>query len=111
MQSVAGDDSLTVRVDVTNTGARAGDEVVQLYVQHVSSSVARPIKALAGYQRITVQPGATRTVELKLAGSSLAYWNVERHAWVVEPEAVRLQVGASSADIRLETTINVVNRR
>jgi beta-glucosidase len=100
--------AITVRVDVTNTGASVGDEVVQLYVQHLGSAVERPIKDLRGYRRVTLRPGETRTVELPLKGSSLAYWNPDTHRWVVEAEPLRIQVGASSADIRLDTTIRVV---
>ena len=99
--------TLTVSVDVANTGSRAGDEVVQLYVQHVGSKVARPVKELRGYRRITLKPGETRTVRFPLAASSLAYWNPDTHGWTVETEPVKLQVGASSADIRGEHTIRV----
>jgi beta-glucosidase len=98
---------LTVQVDVTNTGKRAGDEVVQLYVQHVGSKVERPRQDLRGYARISLKPGETRTVTLPLAASSLAYWNASRHTWEVEPDSVRVQVGASSGDIRLTKTIRV----
>jgi beta-glucosidase len=100
--------SITVRVDVTNTGSRAGDEVVQLYAQHVGSKVERPREDLRGYARVTLSPGQTRTVEFVVPASSLAYWDVATHAWVVEPDAIRFRVGASSSDIRLEQTVNVV---
>jgi len=105
------DGAITVRVDVTNTGARAGDEVVQLYVQHLGSAVERPNKDLRGYRRITLNAGETRTVELSLRASSLAYWNPATHGWVVETEPVRIQVGTSSADLRLDTRIRVVGAR
>jgi beta-glucosidase len=109
--SVSATDTITVRVDVTNTGTRTGDEVVQLYVQHLGSAVERPRQDLRGYQRLTVAPGQTRTVELRVPASSLAYWNADSHRWVVEGEPVRLQVGASSADIRLTRTIQVAADR
>jgi beta-glucosidase len=105
--SVAATSTVTVSVDVTNTGTRAGDEVVQLYVQHTGSRVERPKKELRGFKRLTLQPGETRTVRLPLAASSLAYWNAANKSWTVEAEPVRLQVGASSSDIRLENTIAV----
>jgi beta-glucosidase len=107
---VAADGQLTVSVDVTNTGKRAGDEVVQLYVQHLGSKVERPKKDLRGYARITLAPGETRTVTLVLAAASLAYWNADTHGWLVESEPVRLQVGSSSADVRLNTTVTVAGR-
>ena len=97
----------SVSVDVTNTGSRAGDEVVQLYVSHPGSKVTRPVRELRGYQRVTLRPGETRTVYFGLPASSLAYWNEQTDRWVVEAEPVKLQVGASSADIRLERTIRV----
>jgi len=103
--------TLTVSVEVTNTGARAGDEVVQLYVRHLGSAVERPRKDLRGFRRVTLRPGETRTVEFPLAASALAYWNPDTHGWVVEDEPVLLEVGASSADIRLERTIRVVAGR
>jgi beta-glucosidase len=103
--------AVTVSVDVTNTGDRAGDEVVQLYVKHLGSAVARPLKDLRGYRRVTLEPGETRTVAFPLAASSLAYWNPETHGWVMENEPILLEVGASSADIRLQKTITVVGAR
>jgi len=109
--TLAGDGTDTVRVNVTNTGRRAGDEVVQLYVQHIASAVPRPRQDLRGYQRITLAPGETRTVSFPLAATSLAYWNVTTHAWTVEREPVRLELGASSADIRLDRVITVMGGR
>ncbi len=105
------DGTITVRVDVTNSGKQTGDEVVQLYVQHLGSTVERPIRELKGYKRVALKPGETRMVELPLAAASLAYWDSGGHHWVVEPEAVRIQVGASSTDIRLEKSITVTGLR
>ncbi|HKG96122.1 MAG TPA: glycoside hydrolase family 3 C-terminal domain-containing protein [Gemmatimonadaceae bacterium] len=110
-ESLSGADTLTVSVDVTNSGTRAGDEVVQLYVQHQGSAVERPIRELRGYRRISLRPGETRTVTLPLPASALAYWSAEQHRWVVESEPVRIQVGASAADIRAETTVRVTGGR
>src|SRR5205809_2062160 len=100
-------DTAVVRVDVTNTGQRTGDEVAQLYVRHIGSRVERPNEDLRGYRRITLKPGETRTVEFSLPAASLAYWNSDLHRWVVETEPVELAVGASSADIRVRRTITV----
>ena len=96
---------VTISVDVTNTGTRAGDEVVQLYVRHRGSHVDRPAKELRGYQRVTLAPGQTRTVAFPVAAASLAYWNAGTHTWTVERDRVEFQVGASSADIRAARTI------
>jgi beta-glucosidase len=101
------DGEITVRVEVTNTGTRAGDEVVQLYVEHLGSSVPRPIRDLRGFRRIHLEPGERRTVALTLSASSLAYWNADEDRWVVEDEAIRLAVGASSADLRLTRDVRL----
>jgi beta-glucosidase len=70
--------------------------------------VHRPKKELKSFARVTLQPGETRTVNLVLKASELAYWDADRDRWVVETEPVGLQIGASSADTRQETTIQVV---
>ena len=101
-------DTVLVSVDISNTGARAGDEVVQLYVQHLGTAVPRPLKDLRGYARVHLEPGQKRTVTMPVAMSSLAYWNETTHAWTVEREDVRLLVGASSADTRQQATLAVV---
>lgn len=98
---------IVASVTVTNSGSRTGDEVVQLYATHVGSKVERPIRDLRGYQRITLKPGESRTVRFTVDAKSLAYWNAATHAWVVENESVRLDVGASSADIRSSRTITL----
>jgi beta-glucosidase len=97
-----------VSVDITNSGTRSGDEVVQLYVQHAGRAVPRALRDLRGYARVRLAPGETRSVTLPLAISSLAYWNEGTRAWMMERETVRIQVGASSADIRRQTDIEVV---
>ncbi|HTI62290.1 MAG TPA: fibronectin type III-like domain-contianing protein, partial [Gemmatimonadaceae bacterium] len=101
------DGTIDVSVDVTNTGKRAGSEVVQLYVQHMGSKVSRPHEDLRGYQRVALDPGQTRTVVMPLSAKSLAYWDSTSHGWVVEDEPVKLRVGASSADIRGEVTVDI----
>ena len=105
--NLPGDGSVTVSVDVTNTGKLAGDEVVQIYAQYPRSRVSRPIKQLVGYRRVSIGPGETRTVAIPVHASDLAYWDTAGQRWVVEPEPVRLQVGASSADIRGNVTVQV----
>jgi beta-glucosidase len=100
-------DTLSIQVDVTNSGRRAGDEVVQLYVRHPSSKVSRPIRDLRGFARVTLKPGERRTVSLRVPVSSLAYWNESTHGWTLETESVALDVGASSDDIRLTTTVPI----
>ena len=100
-------DTLAVRVEVRNTGRRTGDEVVQLYVQHLGSAVPRARTELKGYRRVTLKPKETRTVTLRLPVPSLAYWDSTAHAWTLERDSIRLSVGASSADARLSRVIPV----
>jgi beta-glucosidase len=87
----------TVRVDVTNTGARAGDEVVQVYVHQRVASVTRPVKQLVAFRRIQLAPGEKTTVELKLAPDSLALLGPDMKP-VVEPGTFDVMVGPSSAE-------------
>jgi beta-glucosidase len=98
---------VTVSIDVKNTGGRPGDEVVQLYVKHLKSKVERPEKELKGFKRITLNPGETQTVKIKLPASSLAYWDVAKKSFIVEKEPVQLMVGSSSADIKEQKSIEV----
>jgi len=109
-RTLRADDTLTVRVDVTNTGQREGDEVVQLYVRHLGSRVTRPREDLRGYRRVTLRPRETRTVQFPLVAASLAYWNPDSHRWVVEDEPVEIAVASSAADLRLRRTVRVVAR-
>ena len=95
---------------VTNIGRRSGDEVVQVYVQHPKSRVTRPRLELKGFRRIPLQAGETRTVEFQLRGSDIAYWDPDADRWVVENAPLRLVLGSSSADLRLDRTIHVANR-
>ena len=105
--TVAKNGSVTISVTVKNTSARAGDEVAQLYVEHVGSKVPRPMKALKGFQRVSLKPGESRTIQLPLKADALAFWDDGTHAWTVEPGTVKLSIGSSSALIRSSTTLAV----
>jgi len=106
--SLPGDGAVTVKVDVTNTGSRAGDEVVEIYARHLSSKVDRPRLQLVGFQRVTgLQPGETKAVEIPVQASRLAYWNTQVKKLEVEAEKVSLMAGDSSANLPLHTTIEV----
>ena len=96
-----------VSVDVTNTGARAGDEVVQLYTHQRTSRDKEPLRQLHGFQRVTLAPGQTRTVRFTLPAADLAHWDVTRGKWVVESSDYDVLVGSSSADIRQQATLHV----
>jgi beta-glucosidase len=91
--------STTLAVDVTNTGSRAGDEVVQLYVHDRVSRVTRPVMELRGFQRVSLKPGETRTISFTIDAKALGYYGFA-NKWVVEPGAFDLMVGGSSAQTK-----------
>ncbi|MET7397462.1 glycoside hydrolase family 3 C-terminal domain-containing protein [Dactylosporangium sp. NPDC005572] len=97
----------TVSVDVTNTGARAGDEVVQLYTHQRTSRVEQPLKQLRGFQKVHLAPGQTRRVTFSVDPSDFRFWDVTRDRWVVEDATHDILVGASSSDIRARGTLRV----
>ncbi|MEJ3750311.1 glycoside hydrolase family 3 C-terminal domain-containing protein [Actinomycetes bacterium KLBMP 9797] len=103
------DDDLAVAVTctVTNTGDRAGKEVVQLYVGDPHARVARPVRELKAFAKVPLAPGEARTVTFHLGARDLAYWSSEHRRWVVEAGIFQVAVGASSRDLRLSTTIEV----
>lgn len=101
-KQVKAGDSVTVSVDVRNTGKVAGDEVVQLYLHDVVSSVTRPIKELKGFKRITLAPGESKTVQFTLDREAFALWNQEMKR-VVEPGAFEIMVGPNSVDLKTTT--------
>lgn len=98
---------LEVSVMVKNTGQRAGDEVVQLYVRHLNSGVSRPLKELKAFARVHLLPREEKSVKLSLPASRVAYWNAETDRWVVEKDQIEIIVGGSSADARLRKMIVV----
>jgi beta-glucosidase len=95
--------SLSVEMQLTNTGRRDGDEVVQFYVHVAGGTVQRPIQQLVGFERVHLAAGASQTVRFTLSHDNLAlrYWDETKYAFVVEPGTVDLFLGSSSADIRL----------
>ena len=107
--TLAKDGAVTVSVDVKNTGSRAGEEVVQLYVRRPNPPADRPRQELRGFKRVALEPGESKTVEMPLPARSLGHWDASRHSFVVEAGKLGLLVGASSTDIRLQKTITVNN--
>jgi beta-glucosidase len=97
-QQIAPTGSLKISVEVENVGARAGDEVVQLYVRDLAASVSRPVKELKGFQRITLQPGEKKGVELMLTPAQLGFYNREMR-FVVEPGWFKVMVGPNSEEL------------
>ena len=99
-------DTITVSVDVTNTGNMAGKEVVQLYVKDCTSSAIRPEKELKGFEKVFLNPGETKTVTMELDKRSFAWYNTELHDWFAASGEYKLLVGTSSRDIHLEGRIH-----
>lgn len=104
--SIAVGASVAIDVDVANTGRRAGDEVVQLYIRDDVSSVPRPMLELRHFRRVRLEPGEHRTVRFELAAEDLAFWDVEMK-WRVEPGTFTISAGPSSASLK-SATLTVV---
>lgn len=104
-------ETLTVRLDVTNTGSVAGAEVVQLYVADKEASVLRPPRELKAFAKVFLQPGATQTVSLELGPRAFAFWSPEASRWVVESGEFELSAGSSSRDLRSSATVTARSTR
>jgi beta-glucosidase len=98
-----------VSVDVQNTGNVKGDEVVQLYVKDLESSVIQPIKRLREFKRITLDKGDIKTVVFKLTNEDFSYWDEKKTDWHIEPGEFEIMIGASSEDIKLRESISLIN--
>ena len=97
---------LNISLDVTNTGVVGGEEVVQLYISDIVSSVTRPVKQLKGFERIFIKPGETRTFNFKLPIEELALYNIDMQR-IVEPGIFKVMIGRSSSNIQLEDQFEV----
>ena len=97
-----------ISIDVINTGRRAGDEVVQLYVRDDHASVTRPVLELKRFQRVSLQPGERRTVTFELTPRDLSFWNVDMKR-VVEPGTFTIYAGPNSVDLK-EAKLTVAER-
>ena len=105
-QTIAPNGTLTVSVDVTNTGARDADEVVQLYLHQRHGSASRPVRELKGFRRLALATGQTGTVQFTLGPDQLRYWNAAARDWVIDASPFDVWVGTdSTAD--LATTFEV----
>ncbi len=106
-QSIKDTDTLTVTVDVTNTGDCFGKDVVQLYVGDKESEVFRPVRELKGFEKVALNPGETKTVSFTLDKRAFAYWNTTIHDWHVETGAFAIEIGHSSREIALTCEVQV----
>ena len=100
-------DSTQIAVKIRNTGSFDGEEVVQLYVEYPSSRIARPNRQLVGFERVMVPAGQERKVILTLKALDMAFWDVKKQRFAVEPGVVKVLVGSSSANIRLSRILEV----
>jgi beta-glucosidase len=105
---IGANEETTMSVDVTNTGRRPGDEVVQMYIRDEISSVTRPVKELKGFQRITLAPGELKRVSFRITPEKLQFYNREMQR-VVEPGKFQVMVGGNSVDL-LTQTLEVIER-
>jgi beta-glucosidase len=103
--TIAAGTGVIVRISLTNSGDIAGDEVVQVYLRDNVSSVTRPVKELAGFQRLTLKPGETRNVDIAIDADAFAFWDREMNR-VIEPGQFTIMVGANSAELQ-EVTLTI----
>ncbi|MBO4984241.1 MAG: glycoside hydrolase family 3 C-terminal domain-containing protein [Bacteroides sp.] len=94
------DGTLTVKVTVKNTGNRTGKEIVQLYIADKKASVARPVKELKGFQKITLAPGEEKEVSFTICKQALSFFDEAKHDWVAEPGKFEAIIAASATDIK-----------
>lgn len=104
---IAKGETVKVTVPVTNTGKRAGAEIVQLYISDAKSSVDRPVKELKGFRKVYLQPGETAEVEFVIGEDALSFFDAASHSWVAEPGRFEALIGASSADIRTKVPFDL----
>nr|WP_314464696.1 glycoside hydrolase family 3 C-terminal domain-containing protein [uncultured Clostridium sp.] len=102
-------DMIDISVDITNTGIRAGKEVVQLYVCPLEGTVPRPVRELKNFDKVELQPGETKTVTFKLSKRAFAYYSTQMHDWHVESGKYQIEAAASSRDIRQSVVVTVTS--
>ncbi|HXB60504.1 MAG TPA: glycoside hydrolase family 3 C-terminal domain-containing protein [Candidatus Acidoferrales bacterium] len=92
---------ITASMDVQNTGERAGEEVVELYLHEQNPAIDRPVRELKGFAKVALNPGETKTVQFQVSPRALCYYDVDGRQWKADPGQYEIQIGASSRDIRL----------
>ena len=109
--NVADEDTVTVTVDVTNTGSVKGKEIVQLYVSDLTGAARRPLRELKGYEKVSLKPGETKTVSFTLDYRSFAWYHTALHDWYAASGEYEIQIGASSRDIRLSEIVHLITKK
>lgn len=110
-RELSDEDTVTVSVDITNTGKVAGKEIVQLYVNDLTGVARRPLKELKGFEKVSLEPGETKKVSLELEYRSFAWYNTDIHDWYAASGDYEILVGASSQDIRLSDRIHFTTKK
>ena len=105
--SINSDETLHIEIPIKNAGQRAGDEVVQVYLRHKDSPVPQPIHSLIAFRRVSISAGATTSVAFEIPVERFHYWNIKKDAYVIDPGAYDVEIGASSSDIRQVCRITV----
>ena len=100
------EDSLTINVDVTNIGERSGADTIQVYAHDSETSLVRPPQELAGFEKVHLESGERKTASVKIHARDLAFYDIEIHDWKIEPGDFELQIGRSSRDRKLKTSIS-----
>jgi beta-glucosidase len=108
-EKIGSSESINVSMTITNSGKVKGDEVVQLYIKDIVGSVVRPEKLLRRFQRISLNPGESKSLKFTINPEDFSMWN-RNMKWVVEPGKFEIQLGSSSADIRLKKGFEVVQK-
>jgi beta-glucosidase len=101
-------ESLSVELQIKNTGTREGAEVVQLYIQDLQASVPRPPKELKGFEKVTLRAGQSKAVRIDLNARAMSFYNAAQKQWMIEPGKFKVHIGSSSRDIRLTAEFEVV---
>ena len=97
--SIGADETLTVSIDVTNTGDSKGKEVIQLYIRDMVGSITRPVKELKGFQKVEFEAGETKTITFKITTEDLKFYNYNLD-YVLEPGEFQIMVGGNSRDVK-----------
>lgn len=108
-ENINKDDKIIVSIDITNNGVRKGEEIIQMYIGYKNSSVDRPIKELKGFGKVILEPNETKTLDLELNVSDLAYYDVTAHEWIIEEIEYIVYVGSSSLEEDLQSTTFVIS--
>jgi beta-glucosidase len=101
--------TVQVQVDVKNSGQIAGDEIVQLYIHNRDSRVTQPKEQLQGFERVSLKPGESKTVHFSISVEQLAYWDTDKHQYVINPGTFELMIGGASDDARQKGSFAVTS--